>query len=697
MPKHTDVQKFLQAVFGADYGTHAIFANLNPPAHTRDFTKLDDTRDCYLSVATFKAEALTNQRDGALEVRCLVINDVGTKVPEANVQLGLGTPTAKVITSAGNYQWWYRLASPVPKADWPEYFAEAERLVGTKLEGRDAVHLFRAPMGVNTKKGRGMFAVRLTELNPGIELSLNPPIGSVGKSGGFPTGPGPSSGTLGLDALRELLAMVPNDLERDGWIEVGHGLKAQCADDEDGFTVFDEWSQLHDSYNAAKTRAAWDSFGAGGLKTKGGMLRARAEGLDPDRFRKWDVKTVFDDGVVTPTVAAPAAGKRAGITATPYQWVDPDKITLRDWLYGKILIRKFISMTVAPGGVGKSSLVAVETLAQVTGKDLLGEKPSGALRVWLWNLEDPGEETTRKIQAAAKYYQITEKDIGGRLFVDSGRDQRLVIAEMDRSGPMIVRPVVSELVAQIRALQIDIVVIDPFVSSHEVPENDNTAQDMVVKEWGRVAELGGCAVHLVDHTRKSVPGVEVTTESSRGAKAKTDAARVVRVVNRMTETQGRTFGVIGPWRYFNTFNDKANMAPPADRRDWFYLESVGLGNGGGAAQAFAVGAGVVHGDDVGVARRWLPPSPQDLVTGDNWKAMVEAMGKELWRKDYQAGEKWIGNAVAKALNLDPKNEKDRKTVKEVLETWFKAGLLKEVMQQDDNRMSRKYIEITGGF
>ena len=61
----------------------------------------------------------------------------------------------------------------------------------------------------------------------------------------------------------------------------------------------------------------------------------------------------------------------------------------RDWLYGDILLRKFISMTVAPGGVGKSSLVAVETLAQVTGRNLLGEDPAGPLRVALWNLEDP--------------------------------------------------------------------------------------------------------------------------------------------------------------------------------------------------------------------------------------------------------------------------------------------------------------------
>jgi len=271
------------------------------------------------------------------------------------------------------------------------------------------------------------------------------------------------------------------------------------------------------------------------------------------------------------------------------------------------------------------------------------------------------------------------------------------MAEMDRNGPMIVRPVIAALVEQIKLRSIDVVVIDPFVSCHGVPENDNTAQDMVIKEWGRVADQGNCAVHLVDHTRKAPAGTEVNTESSRGAKAKTDAARVVRVINRMTDKQGELWGVANPWRYFSTFNDKANMAPPVDRRDWFYLESVPLGNGGGAAAAFDAGAGVVQGDEVGVVRRWLPPSSQDLVTGANFKAMVEAMGVEEWRKDPQAGEKWIGNAAAKALNLCITQPKDRKTIKEVVAQWFKAGLLREVMQQDGNRMMRKFIKITGGF
>ncbi len=75
------------------------------------------------------------------------------------------------------------------------------------------------------------------------------------------------------------------------------------------------------------------------------------------------------------------------------------------------------------------------------------------------------------------------------------------------------------------------------------------------------------------------PDSEVTVESSRGAKAKTDAARVVRTLNRMTEDQGAAAGVDNHRLFFRTFNDKSNLAPPADKSDWHQLRNVDLGNG----------------------------------------------------------------------------------------------------------------------
>jgi hypothetical protein len=300
MANHTDTSRFLQAVFGADYGTAAILANLNPPAHVRSVDQLDPLRDCYWSVAAFDPGHCERTLARALGVRALVVDDVGTKVTEAAVELALGPPTAIVETSLCNFQWAYRLSAETPIDAWRAFFDWAEAAIGVKLEGKDAVHLFRLPMGLNTKAGRGGFAPRLVRLDALNELKV-PAVRSTSSPGPAP------AGDMGLDRLRALMKLVPNDLDvRDDWIEVGHGLKALCENDVDGFTVFDEWSEQHASYDAAETRRVWDSLGASGLKSKGGRLRARAEGLNPQGY----AALVFDDNPEPPPPVPPKGGVR---------------------------------------------------------------------------------------------------------------------------------------------------------------------------------------------------------------------------------------------------------------------------------------------------------------------------------------------------------------------------------------------------
>jgi AAA domain len=93
------------------------------------------------------------------------------------------------------------------------------------------------------------------------------------------------------------------------------------------------------------------------------------------------------------------------------------------------------------------------------------------------------------VEPSSRTVPVVSWFIGERLFVDSGRDQPLVIAvPLKAGGAMILAPVVESLIAEIVARQVDVIVIDPFVSSHKVAENDNGAMDTVINEWGRVAE-----------------------------------------------------------------------------------------------------------------------------------------------------------------------------------------------------------------
>jgi RecA-family ATPase len=75
------------------------------------------------------------------------------------------------------------------------------------------------------------------------------------------------------------------------------------------------------------------------------------------------------------------------------------------------------------------------------------------------------------------------------------------------------------LTAESLARQIDVLIIDPFVSSHEVEENANSQIDEIAKAWGRVARAANCAIVLVHQTSKA-GAAEVTALSARGAVAR---------------------------------------------------------------------------------------------------------------------------------------------------------------------------------
>jgi hypothetical protein len=365
----------------------------------------------------------------------------------------------------------------------------------------------------------------------------------------------------------------------------------------------------------------------------------------------------------------------AAIVATPFTWRAEAEIPARQWLYGKHLLRRFVSVDVAAGGTGKSSVKIGEALAMASNRNLYGsEVHGGPLSVWLYNLEDPGEESERRIHATAKWFKIEPQDVDGRLYVDSGRDQRCVIAVETEYGARIAKPVYEQIKAQLLERQIDVLTIDPFVSSHEVSENDNRAIDAVVKAWGRLADECNCSINLVHHVRKG-NGAETNADSARGAKALVDAARSVNVFNRMSPDEASLAGIAEDQRgfYFRVQNDKANLAPP-DKAAWYRMNNVSLDNG----------------DQVGVACPWKWPELFEGISTRHLIAVQKAVEGGEWRADTRSSE-WVGFAVATALDLDA--ETSRKRISKLLKEWVANDALVIVEKPDSNRMMRKFVEV----
>lgn len=369
---------------------------------------------------------------------------------------------------------------------------------------------------------------------------------------------------------------------------------------------------------------------------------------------------------------SPNAANPTAISATPYPWHEPEDIPVRPWVYGRLLIRQAVSVTVAPGGVGKTSLLVAEALAMASGRSFLDETlPAGALRVWLLNLEESEDEMIRRVQATALHHDIRPDDIAGRLFISVDPGNPLLTASADHPG-QINEAAFEMLEHEIRQKRIDVVIVDPFVSTHALDENANGPVDRLVKRWGGLADRTRCAVHIVHHTRKG--DGTIGSESARGAKALVDAARMVRALNPATADDLDLLGLQPDVRAFSARRDKQNMAAGHDDRTWYIVRAVSLGNGPPA-------------DEVGVV---ATISTVKSGEGRLSASVIDAVRSRLAEKDHgfhpNSGD-WAGLAIAPILQLNPEDATGRRRLRHAIGAMVQAGHL-DCVDVRDSRAGR---------
>ncbi len=367
------------------------------------------------------------------------------------------------------------------------------------------------------------------------------------------------------------------------------------------------------------------------------------------------------------------------ISASAYKVVGGANVPPREWLGFDHYIRKFMSCTVAPGGVGKSSNAITEAVSMAIGKDLLNKnepfnKPA---RVWYFNLEDPYLELQRRVEACLQHFGLTQDDIGDRLLVDSGRDQTLIVAKELERQVTIVEPVVDSLSAEIKRLAIDVLIIDPFVAAHTVSENSNEHINVVSNIFKAIADETSCSIELIHHTRK-LSGQDATAEDARGASGLVGAARSVRAISRVAKDAVERHGIRDDHRRFFFFGDgKSNLTPPPDNNSWRRLASVPLNN---ASEDYPLG------DEIGVVEAFTPPDPFDGIGGYQLKQVQTCMikGDKRCRKSAQSND-WLGYLIAEVCDLETSQKPDRARISKIIKVWLENEAIVEDTVKDRSR------------
>jgi hypothetical protein len=375
-----------------------------------------------------------------------------------------------------------------------------------------------------------------------------------------------------------------------------------------------------------------------------------------------------------------------GIEAIPFTLDMLESIPPRKWLYRRHYMRGMVSLTAAAGGVGKSTVQLVEAISMVLGEDLLRNREElrvGPIRVWLHNGEDPLVELRRRIAAVVKHYKVDAQRLVGNLLLTSGRDTPMIAAQEIDGVTVLVPDTQSQVLAQIQKWNISALVLDPFVSTHRVAENSNTAIEPVMTLWRDIADTADIAVEIIHHFRKGNGSTEPSADDVRGATAMIGAARTVRLFAAMTKEEAELAAVEPKHRrrHIWEMNAKANMHAPTDERTWRELIGVSLENSDDVNDA----------DEVGVAVSWEFPSLYSAMTPPMERAALRAIGAELdWDKRRKAkqSKNWVGFLVAEALGWDGSDVSVKRNISQLLDRFEEQKQLC-IRVVDDPRQGRK--------
>jgi hypothetical protein len=486
------------------------------------------------------------------------------------------------------------------------------------------------------------------------------------------------------DLVRRAVDAIPNSVELfpdyDSYIKLGAAIKAAFGDDtiaaEETFLGWCErsdWFKLDATTGQIITNTpeqcvadfrrikAPFSVGIGWLTE---LADSAAGGSQAFQAERW-----FEDFGPLPEPTARELAATAQASALPLRMerigaADLERIPPRQWLYGTIVSRGYVTFLASPGGVGKTAFVFALALACAAHKRLLQDTPRPrALRVWIMNLEDDKKELRRRMAAALRHFGL-DVAVLENIGLNSGRDRRFRIVKTNKDGDFVVLPDHRAVIEEMRREAVDMLVIDPVLRSHGVSENENEAQDEVMRLYAEIAEKADAGVVLVHHTRK---GAEAgSLDSLRGGSTQGGGARSVITLAPMSADEAGKLGIAEDQRrlYVRVDDAKNNMAPPG-RAQWIKLESVSLGNGDDEYPA---------GDSVQVATRWDPPSAWDGMLAETEAAAVARIDAgmsdgERYSGRIQDGERWAGRVLVEQF------DKTEAQARELIEAWLKTKTL----------------------
>jgi hypothetical protein len=353
----------------------------------------------------------------------------------------------------------------------------------------------------------------------------------------------------------------------------------------------------------------------------------------------------------------------------------------RAWLLGNIFARRFMSSLLGEGGVGKTAVRYAQLLSLAIGRPITGDYVFQRCRVLIVSLEDDADELRRRILAVALHYGIDRALLKGWLFLSAPGAGGGKLMTLDNRGQLARGALADKIESVITARKIDIVSIDPFVKTHSVDENANSAIDDVVQVLTDLGAKYDIAVDAPHHISKG-PADPGNANRGRGASAMKDAARLVYTLTPMSIEEADDFGVSEEQRrqLIRMDSGKVNITKALSTSKWFRLVGVPLGN---ATDMYP------SGDEVQTVEPWQPPDTWADLNSQQLNHILPAIDGGLPDGNRYTDAPNAADRAAWKVVQEHAPGKTEGQAREIIKTWVKNGVLEG--RSYDNPATRKSV------
>lgn len=252
----------------------------------------------------------------------------------------------------------------------------------------------------------------------------------------------------------------------------------------------------------------------------------------------------------------------------------------RKWLVDRMLMHGAVTLLMAAGSAGKSSVSLALAAHLALGMDFAGYKAAKACKTIVYNGEDDLEEQSRRLLAVCMAYGFDYNIVKNQIMLLSSRQIKLDLVAKEQYRLQRNDVVVKQLTEMASDPDVGLLILDPLVKIHRVDESDNVQMDFVMETLTDIAYGADISVLALHHTAKGGSSRQEerigNMDIARGASAIVNAARIGFTLLNASMEDAEMYGLQDNERnmWVRMDDAKMNLALASQNATWFHKEGV---------------------------------------------------------------------------------------------------------------------------